>query len=338
MRNLIARTLMIVALSMALIVPVSYADMTTMASYDIWGQVTTSAGTPIQGVTVLCRNCYPTLQDISDSGGWYHLPYHNFCDVKTVEAYGEGWEENRRSISDGTCPDCCVEGDEICEMNAVCGSGRRLNFTMYPDNNQDIDSDGLVNALDNCPHDPNWLNMGTCTSGKRGSPCTTHKSCGCGGYCSKLQEDCDGNGIGDACDTCVQTSPGCSNCNNTAMSEVSPAHKLMEGKYIRNLSDEDTQVFWFMIFNLWWTGHNYTAYPSTLQGLVGAFNGPDKLCGECVHDFNENGICDEEEEGGLSLLITPRQYLEALQDAYQYCLNEKIPNCDPEEDPFGCMW
>ncbi len=56
---------------------------------------------------------------------------------------------------------------------------------------------------DNCSDMPNGPYLGTCTSGKVGSPCIAHAACGANGICSLNQEDTfppQGNGIGDACD------------------------------------------------------------------------------------------------------------------------------------------
>lgn len=207
-----------------------------------------------------------------------------------------------------------------------------------------MDSDGRPNGIDNCINVPNYLDQGTCTRGRKFYPCNTHSDCGCDGFCSRWQEDCDGDGIGNACDECMVISGGCKSgpCpyENQSFTDIVPAHRLVGPEATAQMSNEDRGIFWFVLSNLWWTGHNYTAYPSTLQFFKGIVNGPDRLCDECVHDYNENGICDEEEEGGLPLSISNIQLLEALQEKYVYC-KEKIANCteeDREADPFGCMW
>ena len=73
----------------------------------------------------------------------------------------------------------------------------------------DSDSDGPIDIRDNCPQTPNGPNSGTCTSGSIGTSCTipgeNPSECGTGGFCSMDQEDADGDSLGDACDTCLDT-------------------------------------------------------------------------------------------------------------------------------------
>jgi hypothetical protein len=326
----------------------SYAqDMTTDGhSFWFWGKVRDNNGSPISGVTVRCVDCIPVKQTTTNSSGDYVIEYHNFCGNKFLDAFGEGWEEVRKSVWDDSCPDCCEPGDQFCQDNAICDWDDKTDFTLNPDGNQDIDNDGLANAFDNCPNKPNWISLGTCTEGKRGNLCTSNgqcDKCGTKGFCSRFQEDCDGNGIGDACDVCVTQPDGCGNCNFKVASEQNPLHKFMaesDEVLITQMTDEDVQTMWYVILNLWWSAHNAQSYPTLLQGFATFINGPDYLCGEPVHDFNENGIADEEEEGGLPLRysLNFRLMLQALIDAYNYCITVKLPNCDPEEDPFGCKW
>jgi hypothetical protein len=70
----------------------------------------------------------------------------------------------------------------------------------------DADGDGVVNAIDNCPHYPNGTNKGTCVktiSGviiTTGVTCTSNANCGSGETCQLEQGDYDGNGWGDVCE------------------------------------------------------------------------------------------------------------------------------------------
>jgi len=70
----------------------------------------------------------------------------------------------------------------------------------------DSDHDGIPDAEDNCPTQPNGPALGTCsaTSDKPGINCNTNADCanGCSsnGLCIKDQRDSDGDGVGDVCD------------------------------------------------------------------------------------------------------------------------------------------
>jgi hypothetical protein len=83
--------------------------------------------------------------------------------------------------------------DNFVETTVVC---------QYNDPN-DIDGDGVANNPDedNCPTRANGPFLGTCTVGNVGDSCIANEACGVGGICSMNQEDADGDGIGDACDS-----------------------------------------------------------------------------------------------------------------------------------------
>ena len=83
---------------------------------------------------------------------------------------------------------------------------------------QDSDGDGIPDSLDNCPNTPNGTDLGTCVNfndGTIGSSCTAYEQC-TNGYCSKNQEDYDGDDVGDVCDADVAEdtypSPGGNGC------------------------------------------------------------------------------------------------------------------------------
>jgi len=56
---------------------------------------------------------------------------------------------------------------------------------------------------DDCPRLPNGPQLGSCVGGAgRGGTCDGDGDCGSGGWCSRRQEDADGDAVGDACDLC----------------------------------------------------------------------------------------------------------------------------------------
>jgi hypothetical protein len=57
------------------------------------------------------------------------------------------------------------------------------------------------NCDDNCPDTANGPDGGTCIAGNVGSTCKSNGDCGTSGFCSMGQEDADGDGVGDICDT-----------------------------------------------------------------------------------------------------------------------------------------
>jgi hypothetical protein len=80
-------------------------------------------------------------------------------------------------------------------------SGAKV-FRLVAGVTDDRDEDGTLDSADNCPATPNGTSGGTCTSGYTGVACTSNGDCGTGGFCSMVQEDSDGDTVGDACDNC----------------------------------------------------------------------------------------------------------------------------------------
>jgi hypothetical protein len=98
------------------------------------------------------------------------------------------------------------EGEDPLDLVYTCvmpGSGERLGI--------DRDLDAVLDGLDNCPAWPNGAGGGTCTAGDPAllaERCTSTAECGSGGVCSMAQEDSDGDGLGDACETTLLPEPG----------------------------------------------------------------------------------------------------------------------------------
>ncbi|MBW1881265.1 MAG: thrombospondin type 3 repeat-containing protein, partial [Deltaproteobacteria bacterium] len=73
---------------------------------------------------------------------------------------------------------------------------------------EDLDGDGVELPEDNCPLTPNGPNQRTCREGNVGAPCLSDAACdveGGDGVCSPNQEDTDGDGVGDACNSADDT-------------------------------------------------------------------------------------------------------------------------------------
>jgi arylsulfatase A-like enzyme len=64
----------------------------------------------------------------------------------------------------------------------------------------DFDCDGIRDWDDNCHHTPNGPKLGTCANDTMKS-CSDSTECGVGDVCHKDQEDTDGDGLGDVCDS-----------------------------------------------------------------------------------------------------------------------------------------
>ena len=99
-------------------------------------------------------------------------------------------EDFGRNIYNKPCPQNCQVGD-WCDCPF--------------DTDNDIDDDGICGDVDNCRDHPNGTDLGTCVNfnnGTIGSTCTADEQC-TNGYCSKNQEDYDGDDVGDVCDANV---------------------------------------------------------------------------------------------------------------------------------------
>lgn len=294
--------------------------------------------TPIAGVRVTCTTCNNPITVYTDGNGYWYIQYHSYCGSKTFTFQADGYTTVTRSVGDHSCPECNCPDDPTAPGCGTCDNHIRIIVEMVPGGSTDTDADGVWDSIDNCFEVPNGWKLGTCTRGTKGHSCQAHRDCGCDGYCSKAQENCDGDAYGNACDECMYISGGCKSgpCPQfMSFMDITPAHKLLGPEITAQWTVEDKRIFWFVIADLWWRGHNSTSYDNVFDALRGWSNGPDKLCDECVRDENNNGICD----GWEGIYYDAETNLRTLQEKFSYCL-DKIRNCteeDREEDPFGCI-
>jgi hypothetical protein len=99
-------------------------------------------------------------------------------------------------------------------------------------NQADEDADGKGDVCDNCPMHPNGPAAGTCVRTLSevvmgsGVPCMDSADCEAGAACQMEQGDCNGNGVGDACECYADCN--CSTAVN--MSDL----VLMKDQYLRD--------------------------------------------------------------------------------------------------------
>jgi hypothetical protein len=93
-----------------------------------------------------------------------------------------------------------ITNEILVDIDKNTVSSTIVNGNILVQGSIDMDNDGISDVQDNCPEIPNGPDLGTCTAGANISQeCTNNSSCGTGGFCSMNQEDTDGNGQGDAC-------------------------------------------------------------------------------------------------------------------------------------------
>jgi hypothetical protein len=183
----------IIMIAMFCIVNLSHAG-----SMRINGYVSNPEGRGIPGATLTWLMLGEVIEVTTDANGWYDFTDHNWCSEKFVWLVASGYFTIRRGVRDNSCCECVPDCDPD-DPSTTCAPSMRVNFTM---NGLDSDQDGYYNAEDNCPTVPNGPDGGTCTAGSKGPiSCVRHGDCGgCLAFCSRNQEDSDGDGIGDACE------------------------------------------------------------------------------------------------------------------------------------------
>lgn len=312
-------TLIAIAVLQAMVIVFAVATYCHAGSMKIYGWTTTETGAIVPGVTVTAFVIPPQIVT-SNSSGYYEINDNNWCDAKKFVFTKTGYVDTVKYVGDGSCPDC-----PPADYTRTCRTSMMVNAQMAYGTSLDADGDGVLNSYDNCPTTPNGWKLGTCTTGKRGSPCSSYINCGCSGVCSKGQQDCDGNGVGDACDICVeQYGTGCSDCNSVMLqgfSGMNPAHRVAA-----KLGMDPGNAF-----ALWWVyvwTHVDGSIDSAQDLIFKLTHLPAfwNMCGGPLIDQNDNGIADGE-EGMLPEDWTFEDYKEAFQTALQRCIQNDM---DPE--------
>ncbi len=311
--------LIAIAMLQAIVIVFAVATYCHAGTMKIYGWTTTETGAIVPGVTVTATLIPPQVVT-SNASGYYEIIDNNWCDAKRFVFSKTGYVDTIKNVADGSCPDC-----PPVDYTRTCRTSIMVNAQMASGTSYDSDGDGVLNSYDNCPTTPNGWKLGTCTTGKRGSPCNSYIDCGCSGVCSKNQQDCDGNGVGDACDICVdQYGTGCSDCNSVMLqgfSGMNPAHRVaaklgMRSDYAKAL----LAIFFSTHFNMQFD--SLSDFYFFITHLPSFYN----MCGGPMIDQNENGIADGE-EGLIPEDWTFEDYAEAFQNALQRCIQNDM---DPE--------
>jgi hypothetical protein len=179
---------------------VAFADIT------LKGFVTDIHGRAIQGARIDFYHIEGVITVYSAADGSYDLySDRNWCGEKLTKVSRTGYFDRNYGVRDDSCCSCCgYEYPNCCipphNDGNTCKDIMWKNFTLLC---FDGDSDGVCNSLDNCPSKANGPERGTCDGGSNdGLACTIQRQCkGCLASCSMDQEDSDGDGIGNVCDS-----------------------------------------------------------------------------------------------------------------------------------------
>jgi len=179
------------------------------------------------------------------------------------------------------------------------GSSGAKVFRLVAGVTDDMDEDGVLDIVDNCPSTPNGPGEGTCTNNYIGVACTTNDDCGTGGFCSMNQEDSDSDEVGDVCDNCPD--------------DVNPGQEDTDEDGIADACDNCPN----------------TPNPDQLDTLPTGGNDCGDAC-ECVNDLNDDGVVNP---GDTNIFFTrfPRNALLDPCTNLDPCIGDL--NCDQVVNP-----
>ncbi len=152
---------------------------------------------------------YMMVRNIPDQNDFDEDGIGDVCDNCVVTANCENFsQDNPYEVADPIAyddNDLCQRDDNSSMIGDICEGQTVGEFAAGPigfGDQDDFDQDGLVNSLDGCPRQPlPDAEPIECTSDNAAEVCGEGRPCSPAGICNHL--DSDGDGVGNACDTCA---------------------------------------------------------------------------------------------------------------------------------------